>query len=339
MKGKNICICGEFKLITFTDGEQKVLEICVAILKKHNSSSADLVEFQVKQVRDLAQLVDAASSPLKNLLEIDEKRNIDSLVEKICTQGLSLALDIPSKAHLGHTFTLLKLHLFGLLLKLIPTIEELREVSKEVEEEYNDLVFILMAEDLYSNIVSQKNVEKEPLKEAAKELITLWDKRTSGYLSTFGRSIRQLWQARNTLVPVLGTLLGTMEIMKLSSNVPKVWFDFLTNINSNIEVAYALEEFLFDLTYEELKELREYMNKENIRVVNRSSAYHILKKQDTKEKDCYSSLTLYKSFKERQQIAIIRGYKESHGPKMALEEYFVLYLLKSSDYLPEEIDS
>ncbi len=324
-------------MITFTDAEQRVLDTFVSILKEHNSPSTQLVEFQVKQVRDLALLVDEASSPSKDLLDLGEKRNIDSLVEKICSQGLSHAIDIPSKAHLGHAFILLKLHLFGLLLKICPSIDELAFLTKEVEDEYNDLVFILMAEDLYSNILSQKKIEKEPLREAARELVYLWDKRTSGYLSTFASSIRQLWQARNTLVPVLGTLLGTMEIMKLSSNVPKVWFDFLMNINSNIEAAYALEEFLFDLTYEELKELRKYMKKENIRVINRSSAHHILDKEEVKEKDRYSALALYKSFKERQHVATVRSYKESSGPKMALEEYFVLYLLKSDEYLPQII--
>lgn len=325
-------------MTTFTSAEQKVLDKFVQVLKEHNSPSTQLVESQVKHVRNLAHLVDASSSPLTDSLEFEEKRNVDSLIEKVCRQGLTLAVDIPSKAHLGHAFTILKLHLFGLLMKLLPTIKELEEVAIQVEEEYNDLLFILMAEELYSNLLSQNRIAHKPMREAAKELILLWDKRTSGYLSTFAQSTRQLWLARNTLVPVLGTLLGTMEIMRLSTHVPKVWFDFLTSIAHDAEAASALEEFLFGITYEELGNLREYMKSENIRVINRSSAWHILGKKEEKKVGTYSALALYKSFLERQRQSIIRGYKEAKGPKMTLEEYFVVYLLESDDYQPQIIN-
>jgi len=189
-----------------------------------------------------------------------------------------------------------------------------------------------MAEDLYTALISEQDIDAPWSQAAVHELITMWDHRTSGYLETFALAIRELWQARHTIVPVLGTLLGTMEIMRLNTLLPSVWIDFLSDQSNVNGVAHALEEFIFDLRYEELTTLRSQMVKDGLRVVDRKTAWNMLNKEDTHGIQLDPALALYKSYMNRQQAAKIRMYRNDMGPKRSLEEFFVIHLLSSDEF-------
>jgi hypothetical protein len=314
-------------MITFTAAEKTVLDGCLKILEEIESPFAFIVGQRIKDSEQLAAIVDRAPSPMSDLLQMGPLRTSESLAKKLCDHGLGHVVDLPTKAVLGHGLTISKLHLFGLLMKLLNAIGELGIYREGIEREYNDLLFTLMAEDLYTSLISNQEMKSTWVKEAALELIKMWDLRTSGYLETFALATRDLWQARHTIVPVLGTLMGTVEIMRISALLPTVWANFLSDMATNEEVIYALEEFLFDLNYEELVTLRAKMVADNLKVVNRRTAHIMLNKQDLEPVEQTVALALYKSYMRRQHTAKIRGYRKKAGPKRSLEEYFVIFLL------------
>lgn len=318
---------------SFTSEEQHVLDTSISILVKENSPFASIVSARVKDVEQLATIVDRAPSPNTDLLQQQDVRNANSLVRKLTNHGVGHVVDLPTKAVLGHGLTVSKLHLFGLLMKLLPSIKALQVYRYDIEKEYNDLLFTLMAEDLYTAIVSDSELDTRWVEEAAMELITMWDLRTSGYMETFALAIRGLWQARQSIAPTLGTLMGTIEIMKLSALLPPVWIDFLSTISNGIEVGYALEEFLFDLHYEEIVELRSKMAFEKLIVIDRQEAWAMLGKEDLISKEQNMALALYKSYMARHHKAKMRSYRKDAGPKRSLEEYFVIYLLASDEHI------
>lgn len=319
-------------MVTFTTAERTVLDTCIRILRDSRSPFANIVESRVRDLEQLSAIVDRAPSPNTDLLHHHDERTSESLAKKLCTHGLGHVVDLPTKAVLGHGLTISKLHLFGLLMKLLVSIEELDEIRTSIEVEYNDLLFTLMAEDLYTSLITEQDLDSVWVQEAVHELITMWDLRTSGYLETFALAIRELWQARHTIVPVLGTLLGTMEIMRLSALLPPVWLDFLTTVAGDEEIGYSLEEFLFDLRYEQLMTLRLKMVHEGINVIDLQSAWRMLGKKDLPPIERNAALALYKSYMSRQQVAKIRGYRRDAGPKRSLEEFFVIHLLSSENH-------
>ncbi len=324
-------------MITFTRDERRVLDICLGKLQDENSPFVSVLESQVADLEQLATIVDRSPSPSLDLLSGEGERSIGTLAHKLCCHGLDHIINLPSKAVLGHGFTVMKLHVFGFLGKIAKSVESLADQRASIDKEYNDLLFTLMAEDLYTSLVSKQDIDAPWVQEAAHELITMWDHRTSGYIETFALAIRELWHVRHAIVPVLGTLLGTMEIMRLNSMLPPVWLDFMGNASDSDAMVFALEEFIFDLRYEELVLLREKMKQEHITIIDRNAAWVMLGKYEAEAVEVNSALALYESFMDRQSVAKKRAIRGDVGPKRSLEEYFVIYLLSSDQHVPKDI--
>lgn len=324
------------EILTFSREELQLLKDVKRILKETNSALAAVVKRQAEDLELLAAIVNRAPSPTRNLLDELGQRDLNSLTLKMVNQGVDQVVNQPAKAVLGRGFTVSKLHLFGLLSKLTNSEESLFTYRWEVEEMYSDILFTLLAEDLYSSILANSDAEDPWVKGAAKELVEMWDYRTSANKEAFAPHIRTLWRARQTIVPVLGTLMGTIELMRLSSNLPEVWLSYLSATASEIGTTYALEEFLFDLSYEQIVKLRSYMAKERLAAISRQSAGEILERLHLDTASAENNLNtptesqgmqLYRSFLRRNQRAMIRRYRQSEGPFRTLEEYFVIYLL------------
>jgi hypothetical protein len=324
------------EISTFTRDELQVLEDFQRILELSASAMAPVVQRRREDLELLAAIVSRSPSPTRDLFNGSTKRDLDSLTRKMVNQGLDQVVNLPAKAVLGHGFTVSKLHLFGMLGKIAGSETTLADYRHEVEEMYTDILFTLMAEDLYSSILTNSEESDPWVKQASRELVGMWDYRTSPNKETFAPFIRDLWKARRTLVPVLGTLLGTMELMRLSSSLPPVWLSYLALPDEDLSMNYALEEFLFDLSYEQISQLRAYMSQNKIAAVNRESAAEILvhleasatPEEHVREHPAESmGVQLYHSFLVRQRNARMRRCRRHPGPVKTLEEYFVTYLL------------
>ena len=323
-------------IATFTSVELHMLQEFVRVLEEFSPSLAEEVEKRKIDLELLAGVVSRSPSPMRDIFKESDRRDLQSLTRKMVNQGLDQVVNLPAKAVLGRGFTVSKLHFFGLVRKLAATSHLLEGFREDLEDVYNNILFTLMAEDLYANILSNSEESDPWVARSARELVLMWDFRTSPNKQVFAPYITDLWNARRTLVPVLGTLLGTMELMRISSQLPDVWLSFLGLPDEDLSLNNALEEFLFDLSYEQISSLRSYMAQQKVAAVSRETARKILLDLHATVENENGfvngnsdslGMQLYRSFLWRQRNARSRRCQGRPGPTKTLEEHFVMYLM------------
>lgn len=272
------------------------------------------------------------------LLTIDSSLHYALLQQKTDLEQLALVVDrSPSpKVVLGYEYMVSKLHFFGFILKLTVNNPDLCSYQNEVEEIYTDIMFSIMAEELYKSILQTCSSTDPLTRFAADELIRHWENRFEVTKNYFAHHIRDLWSARQKIVPVLGTLQGTIELMRLNFLLSPVWNRFLANEGSNTNLTYALEEFIFDLSFEEIDLLKNYMQKNQIAAVDRKNAeeilinlLHLTSEEVTSRKqknEQPSAVQLYLSFFKRRANSLERRKNGSPETFRTLEEYFFRFL-------------
>lgn len=326
------------KLLVFSENEESLINEILEFLNRRNSPFCSLLRQRKSDLEVLAAVVQRSPALIKEMNLFGESRNRETLIKKINGKRIDQVVNMPTKVILGFGFTVSHLHFWGFLVKLTFKFPELEALLEPVEEAYTDVLFSLMAEELYRSLLSNKVSEDRISEFVSNELIELWENRFENKTQFFAPYIRDLWEARQKIVPVLGTLAGVMELMRLSSLLSPIWTDFLewyyTNFNDKGE---ALEEFLFDLRFEEIFLLRNYMKENLISAVDRNSGTEIianlLKESPGRLRDRQhrykqpQALQLYQSFLRRRQDGMNRQRDNEPGPYQTLEELFLLFLV------------
>lgn len=317
------------QISTFTKTESDLLDKCEVILSESSVTLASHLTALRSDVRLLSEIANRSPSPNLDFNGQTDGRSWRTLAEKLKNQGIDAVVNLPVKAVVGRSFLVSKLHLFGFLEKISNTQPGFAPLRAAMEDSYHNTLFDLMAEDLYVSVISESKGGEVWLHRATEELIKMWDFRTSVNKNEFAPNLRQLWIARHTIVPVLGTLMGTVELMRLSFGLSSVWHSFIISQAKKEGMTHALEEYLFSLSYEQISLLRGYMKEQGISAISRSQAYELLIAcgESVFEKGEGSSATqLYRSFLQRQTLAKGRRLTQSKGPHRSLEEYFLIYL-------------
>jgi hypothetical protein len=326
------------ELSIFSEIEESLIDKIVEFLDGKYSALSTLILNQKSDLELLASVVQRSPGLTRDLKIFGENRSRETLIKKISGNGIDQVVNLPTRVILGYGFTISNLHFWGFLVKLTYKFSELTPLKSQVEEAYSDVLFTLMAEELYKSQLSRMTTDDHISKFIANELIQLWENRFKYQTELFAPFIRELWEARQKIVPVLGTLAGVMELMRLNFLLSPLWNDFLhwyfTTSNAQGE---SLEEFLFDLRSEEIRLLRNYMKENQISAVDRIKGTEIIVKLLNESpqmlrdrKDRYNkpqALQLYQSFLRRRNDGILRQQKNEKGPTQTLEEYFLKFLI------------
>ena len=328
------------QISTFTKSELALLDRCEAILSESSATLFLQLQALRSDVTLLSEIANRAPSPNQDFNEAPDGRSWRTLSEKLKNQGIDAVVNLPVKAVVGRSFMVSKLHLFGFLDKISPIQPSLALLHPTMEDCYHNILFDLMAEELYVSIISESNGAEVWLHRATEELIRMWDYRTSVNKREFAPNLRKIWIARHTIVPVLGTLMGTVELMRLSFGLSSVWHSFITSQAKKEGMTHALEEFLFSLSFEQIRLLRAYMNEQGVSAISRNQAQELLIEcgESVFEKGEGSSvIQLYRSFLQRQTLAKGRRLTQNKGPHRSLEEYFLIYLWEEEESEESEV--
>ena len=322
--------CPVNQIIPFTAAERDTLSQGRSLLLKERLDFVQILDTRVEDLEHLASIVGRASSLTSDLGFSASPRTLDTLSAKLSNQGIEEVVNLPVKASLGRSFTVSKLHLFGFLIKLSQR-GWLISIHQEILDCYHAILFSLMAEDLYISIISDSSGQESWTRRATRDLVVMWEERSNAEAVSFAPLLQQLWDVRHTLVPTLGTLMGTVELLKLSFRLPETWHDFLDEQGGKEEVVWALDEFLFSLSYEQLSNLQALMEKEGIDTVSRSEAMRLLKLRpgqllEGADDDDLSAIRLYRSFLRRNGLARLRRDGERSGPRRTLEQQLLLHI-------------
>ena len=326
------------KITAFTKNEIPLIEKAKEIIKEKRM---DLYYLFIKKRQDIeifADIVSRTSSLQKRELynnDKSKKEDISTMVDKLSTLGPTNQLTLPTRAILGRSFIIDKINFYYFILKIFSRDIIDKDLEKEIFRCCEKLVFSLMAEEMYEIIIENNlSTNKNIVKIAAEELAYLWEYRMDRNLDSFSPPLMSLWKERCTVIPVLGTLKGTMEVLMLSSKLSDDWIDFLSKKTDTSIRGRALEEFIFGLTHEEIILLREYMATSNMDAISRDNAIEILKKEYgfKKKEECIfldgDAKEIYSFFHKRLHDARIRKFKHGEGPMQTIEELFLIYLLE-----------
>jgi hypothetical protein len=160
----------------------------------------------------------------------------------------------------------------------------------------------------------------------ANDLVFLWDSGTDPRSNRNVPALETLWIARDSAPPNFGTMNGTSELIQLSFDMDTDWCNFLVDNTSLEDTRWALEEFMFGLSYEEILEVRARLHRFGISAVDGDEvrsylgshpAYTIVENSEPR--------AVYDFYVDRRDMTIFRRRSNAPGPQHTLEEIYLKY--------------
>jgi hypothetical protein len=250
----------------------------------------------------------------------DDKQLVQSLVGLAPSSHL---LHVPARILAVRSFLVTKFHAFSLLFKLFPPESEHFEPLKSL---VFSVMFTIMSEDVYFSCLDEPTFPLDMKVSLAEDLISLWDSGSELAMANHFPALEALWKTRNESPPSFGTMDGTSELIRLSIDLGDDWRDFLLNQVSDEETRWALDEFLFGLSYEELCSVRSRLRRFGINAVDfdeirsylgSTPAYSMVKNTDPR--------AIYDFYIDRKEASLLRQRLNSPGPYKTLEEIYLRY--------------
>jgi hypothetical protein len=218
-----------------------------------------------------------------------------------------------------------KIQAFSALSALVKDIEAFRS---PLRSSIFSLLCIFITEKVYFACLNDPNFPEDAKRFLAEDLIALWDSGPEPKSVRFFPFLARLWHSRDETPPVFGTMDGNFEILMLSQNMTNDWNTFLVKESDNDETRWALQEFIFGLSFEDIKTEHDRLLDAGILVVGQKDilkyfesiqpTYKGVKPADPK--------MFYNFFLERHHQAIFRRRKPLPGPKRTIEEIYLEYI-------------
>jgi hypothetical protein len=260
---------------------------------------------------------------------LDKNTLVESLLDFSASSHL---LRTPAKVVALRSFLVAKFHAFSLLSRLTEENEALHTSAKNISY---SVVFTLMAEDVYFSCLEDPGFSYNTKSMLADDLIALWDSGTDLRSIRHLMALSSLWIARDSSPPSFGTMDGNTELLRISIDMDTdtEWEDFLKDESTNSKTRWALEEFLFGLSYEEILQVRSRLKRYGVTSVSHNEVRSYLD-----SKPVYSMVNnrdpraIYDFFIERREACFLRKRVSAPGPLHTLEEIYLKYriILESS---------
>jgi len=305
------------------DGERATVEESLALLRDRSPAQAAQCEAALERLSRSAALVGDFPS-------IVEKSS-DTLIDLLCrVPEYDLDMHIPTKAVLGNAYLLVKINFFKGLGYALEGIAAPADLMERVQNEAGQSIYTKLAEELFLAIVTDPNERRNVKVHAARELFHIWEHRLDAEIDDFAPLLESAWHARNRINSAYGTLLGATETFRLVTEdcSPEV-LEFFGRDGMTADESAAFEEFLFNMTSEELATLRRAMQQQHVSAASPAWAADVLGRQieDLEHSHEIDPMALYRSYNRRQLAADFRMMSGAPGPRRTAEGYLMVYLL------------
>jgi hypothetical protein len=313
--------------------ESELVQQAMEAVAARSTSDAVILQGLIAELRATSELLDR-QRPLRRPTSLGgEQRDESSLIDHLCSMdGLSGDLVLPLKATLSRTHLLTKINFLRGFVKATSALTDNPQAAKmthDLNEEVAQSIYTLMAEELFLALLRKPDISRHSKQRAADQLITVWDD-AALEIDDFAPLLESAWHARNRINSAYGTLLGATETFRLVTEDcnPDV-LDFFGRDGMSIDESAAFEEFLFNMTAEELAKLRQAMQQQHVTAASPAWAAEILGRtieelEHAKEID---PMALYRSYQRRQLAADFRLMAGAPGPRRTAEGYLMVYLL------------
>ena len=281
-------------------------------------------------LRQLAEVVAHYPSILDRRSLGDQVHSVETLVEMLYRDGCGHTVLLPAKVAVGRGSMVARFHFLGFLLLVCDRHRELAGFRDDLHRLWQSSIFSLLLEEVYQVIIERDGYYPGPVRRrAAIDLIHLWEYRFDRNLREYVPIVLDLWRARNRIAPVFGTMLGTMELMRISVLLCDRWHQFLTTHGGTPEVVQALEEFIFGLTHEQITAVRVRMREREIPVVDREALVSLLGGVGGPAEIASSDpRDMYRFYQARAHRILVRTHGGLAGPRRTLEEILLVHVLE-----------
>jgi hypothetical protein len=291
----------------------------------------------LEQLFKLWEAVQVHPSVLRKQTLGSRYRDIHSLVETLSTcHPYSTEVFVPTRGVLCRAFLYAKLN-FCRLLGVILTESlandglgaHLRETLTRIQ---TTAVCNLIAEDLLRMIASDQTIDDELRQRAALVLVQMWEYRACRVVPRFFPVLDSVWQAKAHVVVSYGTLSGVSELLSmLSKGCDPLFVECFSQDEVSDDEEYALQEFVFNFSYEQLQTIQQDMEVSGSTSVDASRVASIIHVpvQALHVQTCTCEEMIF-TFRERESLAEHRRAFNLPGPKRTAEQYLMTYLLQKT---------
>ncbi|MCP4132807.1 MAG: hypothetical protein GY754_17710 [bacterium] len=324
-------------LVIFNDEESDLIYHSISVITQNNmTEEAGRIKKNIDALVELVRAISQYPSILATSKLCNVSRSVGTLMEMLSTkEGQDKIMYTPTKAVLGKGFLVAKISFFNMLSMIVKELPELNEKVPIITKFIADTIYTIMGEEVFLAILEDKESNDTIRNRAGFLLANVWEYRLNEGVSDFAPILNSMWEARKRLIPIFGTLMGTMELCQMSANLDPVWEEFLLENENSEEVFESLEEFLFSLAYEELNDLRKKMEDQGLSVITRKDLESLMShKKLYDDFDIADPREMYRFFRDRKLNARFRKRAETPGPKKTIEEHIMCYLLSSQRWIP-----
>lgn len=314
-------------IVILTPKEKILYAQFMELLKEKSPERVEVIEGRIADLTKLAEAVERFPSLLARHDLPGGIRTPDMLIDSLIkhqSKGDS-TLQLPSKAILGKGYMVAKIHTFSSISKISEQIEAPFALTNALQLETITMMFSLLAEDVYIDLINDGTLPLEFRREWGLSLLLLWDHRNAQTVESVAPVLQQVWAARRRLAPAFGTMMGTSELIMMSMQMDEQWISFIKSKLPIPEVTQAMEEFLFGISTEQISTLKNILRERGIASINRDEVSsflgeHVKADAGLDYRDFYSLYTV------RRDNARTRDRMKLPGPKKTLEDYFIMYV-------------
>ena len=241
-------------------------------------------------------------------------------------------LALPERAVLARSFLAAKIALLrSFLAALVPPAPGAdAELEAAFAAELAQSIYTAIAIEILSHLQTAARVGEATQGRAAHQLILVWDRAIELEIDDFCPILEAVWRARSRVAARYGALLGTAEYLGLvEQDCPPEFLDFFCDEGPGASERHpALEEFLFDLTSEELERVRGAMRRAGLAVVDAGFVARELDRPLTDPAAQSDPDSLHRSYRRRRIAAAFRRMAGAPGPVRVAEDYLMISLLE-----------
>ena len=318
-------------IVVFTENQKQLIK---TLRQNLSQSNEKLLEPLNKRVEDLKQLALAIAN-FPSLLEranlMGGTRTPTSLIDSLINSNREgdTTLQLPSKATLGKGFLVAKLHTFSSLEKICHIANIDSKLTSAIHGETISMMFLLLAEDVYLNLIHDTTLAQNERRQLAISLLLLWEHRADQNISDISPVLQSVWNARTRLAPAFGTMMGTSELIMISFQLDEQWSQFITTKLGETGVNQAMEEFLFGLSYEQITKLKNILREKGIAAIGRDEVSNFLD-TDVKTNVSEDYRDFFQQYSLRRDNARARKRLNLPGPHKTLEDYFISFVMEKN---------
>ncbi|MDR0290925.1 MAG: hypothetical protein LBI06_08320 [Treponema sp.] len=311
-------------LTGITDAENRLVDEIGNWLKEIDPEEWKMVEIRFSHLKALGAAVFAYPSIrdtqlLKGIIH-DENHLVESL---LAFSSSSRLLHIPTKVVAMKSFMVAKFHAFSLLFYVSHGRDDFQSQVRTI---IFSVISTLMAEAVYFTCLEDPGFSHHTKTSLADDLIALWDSGVDMRGVRHLSALSSLWIARDAAPPSFGTMNGNTELIRITMDLDEDWREFIVEESCNDETRWALEEFLFGLSWEEIQQIRARLSRNGINAIgydevrsylDSEASYSLVNHSDPK--------AIYNFFIERRDACASRKRSAAPGPHHTLEEIYLKY--------------